>query len=507
MDAKKLSRGACVRAAALAVSPVRLTDRGFSIRLCLEETEAIHTGYKRLKQHSLRLAIVGLIILAFVRGAHGEDQRRYLAFQFFPASGSPLMRQFFFSQPKDLHTIISELKDQIGVTGTDNRHLGFILGPLAFDNTDEQVRELIASGFDTALKTGVAVGFHIDDSMFWGRLKELNTPENIEWLDWSGAPSGGRGVKWDPPKRAKLLPPLCLNSTGVQNAVRVRAILIGNEIAKGILKLREAGAEDLFIGVIAGWETQIGRDFDTWKTVGYCALTNAGYSKNKPPVDIDAARSQIVRTFIGLWAQALTEAGVPRGKVYSHLPLDSEKEASSAFCSFCVPGVSTYPFPGFLDMWRKELAKHGNPPWASSEGTAMDPREARHAGRGIGMEGYLGSLFNHGAVLVNVFGWGLGDESNPFRQISEGSDALAAYRKFLNGEKLGEAQVPDLLSTLPENLRIKIQKVQAALPGWLQNHEPAQIQDNIHILGQALEDQRLDDAEKTTDSILKIIGK
>jgi hypothetical protein len=460
-----------------------------------------------LNRHSLQLALVGLVILAFVRGAYGEDQPRYLAFQFFPASGSTQMRPFFFSQPKDLHAIISELKDRIGVTGTDNRHLGFILGPFAFDNTDEQIRELIASGFDTALKTGVAVGFHIDDSMFWGRLKELNTPENIEWLDWSGAPSGGRSIKWDPPNSAKLLPPLCLNSRGVQNVVRVRATLIGNEIAKGIVELREAGEEDLFIGVIAGWETQIGRDFDTGKTVGYCALTNAGYSEKNPPADINAARSQIVRAFIDLWAQALTEAGVPRGKVYSHLPLDSEEAASSAFCSLCVPGVSTYPFPGFLDIWRNELAKHGNPPWASCEGTAMDPREARHGGRGIGMEGYLGSLFNHGAVLVNVFGWGLGDESSPFRKIAEGSDALAAYRKFLDGEKLGEAQVPDLLSTLPANLRVKIQKVQAALPGWLQNHEPAQIQDNVDVLGQALEDQRFNDAEKTIDAILKKIGQ
>jgi hypothetical protein len=34
-------------------------------------------------------------------------------------------------------------------------------------------------------------------------------------------------------------------------------------------------------------------------------------------------------------------------------------------------------------------------------------------------------------------------------------------------EKLGEAQVPDLLSTLPTNLRIKIQKVEGA-PGWLE---------------------------------------
>ena len=454
-----------------------------------------------------RLALVGLVILAFVRGACGEDLPRYLAFQFYPASGSTRMRQLFYSPPKDLHTIISELKDSIGVTGTDNRRLGFILGPLAFDNTDEEIRELIASGFDTALKTGVAVGFHIDDSMFWGRLTQLNTSENIEWLDWSGAPSGGRVIKWDPPNREKLAPPLCLNSRAVQNAVRVRATLIGNEIAKGVAQLRQAGEEALFVGVIAGWETQVGRDFDTGKTVGYCALTNAGYSEKNPPADINAARSQIVRAFVDLWAQGLTEAGVPLGKVYSHLPLDSEATASSAFCSFCVPGVSTYPFPGFLDMWRKELAKHGDPPWASSEGAAMDPREARHGGRGIGMEGYLGSLFNHGAVLVNVFGWGLGDESNPFRKLAEGPDSLAAYRKFLDGEKLGEAQVPDLLSTLPANLRVKIEKIQAALPGWLQHHEPAPIQNDVDSLGQALEDERFSDAEKITDAILKRIGQ
>ena len=472
----------------------------------LRVSDLVSTGVFTLKQYAAWLALAGLII-KFGGSAYGEDQPlRYLAFQFFTPSGGA-QSPFFYVQLKDLLTVTSKLKDTIGVTGTDNRHLGFILGPLSFDNTDEEIRELIASGFDTALKTGVAVGFHIDDSMFWGRLKELNTPENIEWLDWGGAPSGGRGVKWDPPNKTRILPPLCLNSRGVLHAVRVRAALIGNEIAKGIMKLREAGEQELFIGVIAGWETQIGRDFDTWKTVGFCALTNAGYSKENPPAHIDAARSQIVGAFIDLWAQALTEAGVPHGKVYSHVPLDSKEMASSAFCGFCVPGASTYPFPGFVDMWRKVLADHGNPRWASSEGTAMDPREARHGGRGIGMEGYLGSLFNHGAVLVNIFGWRLGDESNPFRKIAEGPDALAAYRKFLGGEKLGEAQVPDLLSTLPTNLRIKIQKVEATLPGWLRNHDSAQIQGNVDILGQAVEDQRYNDAERAIDAILEKIDQ
>jgi hypothetical protein len=85
-----------------------------------------------LKQYSAWLALAGLIILMFAGSAYGEDQPpRYLAFQFFTASG-----------------------------GAQN--------PLR-----------TAKG-STHKKTGVAVGFHIDDSMFWGRLKELNTPENIE---------------------------------------------------------------------------------------------------------------------------------------------------------------------------------------------------------------------------------------------------------------------------------------------------------------------------------------
>jgi hypothetical protein len=84
------------------------------------------------------------------------------------------------------------------------------------------------------------------------------------------------------------------------------------------------------------------------------------------------------------------------------------------------------------------------------------------------MEGYLGTLFNHGAVLVNVFGWGEGDESNPFRKIAEGSDALAAYRKFLDAAKLGEAQFPIFYRRCRQNIRVKIQKVQAALPVWVQ---------------------------------------
>ena len=93
------------------------------------------------------------------------------------------------------------------------------------------------------------------------------------------------------------------------------------------------------------------------------------------------------------------------------------------------------------------------------------------------------------------------------RKIAEAPKALTAYRKFLAGEKLGEAQVTDLLSTLPTNLRTKIQRVEAALPGWLQNHDSARIQNQVDILGQAVEDQRYNDDERTINEVLKAIGQ
>ena len=113
------------------------------------------------------------------------------------------MREIFPPPPQDLRKVISDLRDRIDAEGTSGRRLGFFLGPLAFDNTDEQVRKLISSGFQTALETGVAVGFHIDDSMFWGQLKELNTPQNIEWLDWNGELNTGRRLNWSSPERHK----------------------------------------------------------------------------------------------------------------------------------------------------------------------------------------------------------------------------------------------------------------------------------------------------------------
>jgi len=456
------------------------------------------------------------------------ESTRYLAFQIFTGGfDSAEMRQSLPQSPDSLLKTVEDIRASVYVPAAAGRRLGFITGPLSFDDTDEDIRKLIAASFHIALQTDMAVGFHIDDSMFWGRLKSLNLPGNIEWVDWNGKPGTGRRLDWSS-KPLKIMPQLCVNSREVTAEVKKRAALIGDEVQKGLKKLHDAGKDDIFIGVIAGWETQIGRDFATGKPLGYCALTNKGFSAVHPPADFERARSGIVREFVALWAQSLVEAGIPKDKIYSHIAFMSEslyrlaryvspdKMAASyleainatppevAFSPFNHPGFSTYPQPGHLDQLRDELARQGNPPWASSEGTAIPPEVAAQGGPGRSMEGYLGNLFNHGARLVNIFGWGVGDQGNPFRKVAEADASVVAYRKFLNGEELKEDPMPapEIPSAaLPEKMRT----IQQRLPAYVDKNGPARVSSLMQRLDALMKQKKFEEAEKTADEVLQIM--
>lgn len=412
------------------------------------------------------LAFVGFQILKNIREHRGGeplqtletltgDETRYLAFQIFTGgfeSGT------LFPSHTPIRSSVENIISTIGTTGSGKAKLGFVPGPIALDQTDEQVTSIIRDSFQIAQEKDIAVGFHLDDSMFWGRLTNLNTPKNIEWLDWSGTPSTGRRLDWSS-KPSKVMPQLCVNSPDVKAAVETLANLIGGEIKKGLASLKSKNKENLFLGVIAGWETQLGRDFDTGKPVGYCALTNKGFSAANPPKDEDRELENIMQEFINHWSTSLAQSGVPKEKIYSHIAFITENNynmikthqpsalngltyggfvnytpVNVAFGSSHNPGFSTYPQPGQLEVLKNELEKNQNPPWASAEGTALDPAQAEKGNVSGNMESYLANLYNRGAVVVNIFGWGVGEKNNPFRRVAEGSDAIAAYQKFLNGQ-------------------------------------------------------------------------
>jgi hypothetical protein len=124
----------------------------------------------------------------------------------------------------------------------------------------------------------------------------------------------------------------------------------------------------------------------------------------------------------------------------------------------------------------------------------------------MNMEHYLGNLFNHGAVMVNVFGWGVGDKDNPFRKTAESDNAIAAYRKFLRGGKLDEAPIP-IPAVPPVDLAEKIHRVQAKLPGWIEKNGPAQVKANVERLDKLLKEKRFEEAAQAADAILRTIEK
>ncbi len=148
------------------------------------------------------ISMVGGVVLSVAPKAAAQvppvpSLTQYLAFQIFEgARESEELRVAFPPPAQDTAGAVAEIVRVVGGVGSQGRKLAFIVGPLSFDNGDDQITHLIRDSFSIALEKNIAVGFHIDDSMFWGRLRHLNRPENIEWLDWNQTPNTGRRVDW-----------------------------------------------------------------------------------------------------------------------------------------------------------------------------------------------------------------------------------------------------------------------------------------------------------------------
>ena len=169
------------------------------------------------------------------------------------------------------------------------------------------------------------------------------------------------------------------------------------------------------------------------------------------------------------------------------------------------PGFSTYPQPGLFDDIYAELAKHKQTAWASSEGTNLQLGSGPGQS-GMNMETYLAKMFNHGATLVDIFSWGIGGEANrnmDFRVVTEGEEAIHAYRKFLAGAPLVEA--PTTTSYL-ERLPQKIRRIQRELPAWITKPgNQALVAPLMQALDAALKAKNFEEAERQADKILGLM--
>lgn len=449
--------------------------------------------------------------------AQVPSEPRYLLFQVFTAAAQPeqamgaTVALSDVPNRKALETFVGNIKARIGSTGDRHRKLGFAVGPIALDHTDRQVSQLIADSFAIARALDVAVALHIDDSMFWTRHPHLGKGSaHLEWIDWDGTANTGRRIDWGP-SPDRLAPQLCFNSPPVMKAVRERAALIGREVMREHRRLKQEGQEHLFAGIIAGWETMLGRDFASGRSTGYCAMTNLGYSRSRPPADLERTRAAIVKGFMELWASSLSNEGIPKHLVYNHIAFTAQglsgtvsdhPPGEAAFSPHYRPGFSTYPSPGTLSEVHDLLKRQGPAAWASVEGTNVIPNGMPGEKT---METYLGRMFNHGARLVNIFAWGVGPvdaKRNPFRLPTEGPEALAAYRLFLASAPLRE-EPPRPLSL--RAFQDKLQTIQSRLPPWVQRtrreHEAREI---MRRLEGHIKSGDLAAADQVADELLKL---
>jgi len=280
-----------------------------------------------LKTKILLACLLGTFFLGHANAA-AQGETRYLAFQIFtygpnprvPTMGEgPNPQPASFPEKAALRDYIGDIKQRIGTVGDESTRLAVMLGHLAFDHSDEQISKFIEMGFELALENDVAVGFHIDDAMFWkGRKDLISDPRNIEAMDWDGTPSTGRMLTWG--KKPSVAPPqMCYNSRAMQSAVKQRGTLIGKAITAGVKKLAQIKRPELFAGVIAGSETMIGQDFETGKYLGYRALLNRGFTREKPPQDMNRELESVVKEFIDRWTASLAE-GVCRRIAFTRTP-------------------------------------------------------------------------------------------------------------------------------------------------------------------------------------------
>jgi len=479
---------------------------------------------------SVSLAAIALVALANANVGCAQamtDDPQYLAFQIFtagPGMTTEPGRQVFsrLPDPAFFDAQAKSILDAVGERGDALHRLGIVVGPLALDYSDAQLRKIVEWTFDVASKYKIAVGLHIDDSKFWMNRSDLwRDPANVEWLDWKRTPNTGQYLNWGQPW--KLAPQACFNSPAmIKEAQRITRDVIGPAIAAGIADLRRSGDEALFAGVIVGWETAIGRDFDTGRNLGYCALTNLGYSANSPPPDFDRALESVVQSWIETWSSGLADAGVPSNKIYSHIAFSPKKrfdeahgaESGSysrsvlhtppwvAFGETHRAGFSTYPNADRFNELYAALKAHEDSAWASAEGADVDIETGPPRIPDEIMEDYLARMFNHGATLTNVFGWDIGDSDNIFRRAAEGAESIAAYRKFLSGAHLEEKP---LGQSYHSDLSV-LQRLIRALPARIQNYVRAGGSENVirpkvAELEQNMKDGRLDALKRNLNQI------
>ncbi len=475
------------------------------------------------------LLIAGIATTAFGQSGAKTDGPKSLVAS---AAGESPRYLLFWRSPEQAPNLVKT----IGTQGDGRtRLLGFGVPCVTFV-LEKQVPELIHSAFAAARKHNLALMLQFDFHIEWPNRPDLwnwfdpkkpgynpDNKRNVEWFGWEGPAAKARYLNWG---EAQRMPPLvCFTSKAVRAEwTRLIRDVIAPPLKNELAALQGDGKGYLFAGVLVGSEPTFDNyshtDPETAKLVatdgaptgqlGYRSLLDRGFSKAHPPADLHKALGDIIQETVAFWCKAFVQAGLPAHKLYPHIPAGADVETTSspisaAFNAWSHPGWSTYPSGPLEHSFQplySELSKHGNPNWGGVEANTGMP------GAPVDWETYLAWHYNHGAVLVAINTGATGtDLPAQLERSAFSADALAAYRKFLNGEKLEEKPIRPNLSAM--HIRTKMDALQASFRRWqAMGRDPSPIaqwvQDRLPALLQA---NKLDEAEAVIDEALKRVNQ
>ena len=411
------------------------------------------------------------------------DETQYLVF-FLPLDGiyeAPTKEKTFAV----LDERAADLITRVGATGDGKkRQLAFaiIIPPWILSGApqgQERIERVIEQAFAVAKKRNIGVYFSIETHYEWITRPDLwnffdpkgagynpDNKKNVEWIDWDGTPflaSDGKSyryVDWGTPE--KLAPHMCYNSPVIESEIaRFTTNMIGPAVKKGIDSLHAEGKDDLFAGLTVGSEPSLDnyaalkkdsplmalrmfveKDGAPLVTLGYCALTNAGYSKANPPKNFPEALAKINHDFIALWAKNFADSGIPKDRMYTHVAAGADEVGSPvleftnapisvAFNDYTRPGWTTYPIGPLqenFDVLYKQLADHKVSHWGGTESSPSGMGSAK-----LPPYQYLKQHYDHGATVVVMNIGASGGLASSLNQAVWGKNAVAAYQRFLEG--------------------------------------------------------------------------
>lgn len=436
----------------------------------------------------IAILVVGFVSLSILGGGSPGDTTEPVETFNAATSTSESAQYLVFGIPVDIYSPSADVRgdldekvttliNRFGTTGDSTHRLGFmIVMPAWFSDPriggdQAHIEKIIKEAFAVAKDKNVAFNFTIYSLTRWpGEMWNWYDPKqpgynpdnkkNVEWTDWEGTPTKARYSMQE--GEVRMAPVMCYNSPAVLSEISyIVSKILGPAVLRGMADLKSVGKEDLFAGITLTEELSLDdysgidklsptlgammkQDGALKTRLGYCALTNLGYSKEKPPADYPTALAKINQDYAAYWGKQLVEAGIPKSRLYTHVA-PSQDAASlqytnapldTAFNEYSNPGWTTYlvgPFAGGYDTLYKALAENGNPQWGSTESSPTNI-----SGKKVKPETYLAWHYNHGANLIVMNSVDPSPGGQLIGKDMFSSASIAAYKKFLSGQQLKE---------------------------------------------------------------------